>query len=366
MKLNKSFILFIAVLAINFCFTSCGKKESDKKITVAALMRNDSKGTFDQSYLDALIEEAENMNVELVVYTSNYDGAIQMDQLKGLLSQGIRYFVFFPVDTSLTEQLAKLIASCDGAAAFSNIIPSLEALKVSKKIFYASSPETLAGEYQSQILDEYFTRHPDKAPGKVLKILYIDGEYGHQGQIYRRKGLLDGLAAKGYTVNMVREDTANWSYETARQIMDNWLLNDRLLYSKNEFNVVVCQNDEMALGAVSSLFDNGYVDDPRSPTNDVDGDGTVLRVPVVGIDATAKGSQSMTEKKLYATVWQDVKTQAATALELVVACAKDGTAEGLVTKNGIRAATAVSQEPPITDKSILDQCYPVPFVPVTR
>ena len=91
-----------------------------------------------------------------------------------------------------------------------------------------------------------------------------------------------------------------------------------------------------------------------------------MRVPVVGIDATAKGSQSMTEKKLYATVWQDVKTQAATALELVVACAKDGTAEGLVTKNGIRAATEVSQEPPITDKSILDQCYPVPFVPVTR
>lgn len=32
----------------------------------------------------------------------------------------------------------------------------------------------------------------------------------------------------------------------------------------------------------------------------------------------------------------------------------------------VRAATAVSQEPPITDKSILDQCYPVPFVPVTR
>jgi len=51
---------------------------------------------------------------------------------------------------------------------------------------------------------------------------------------------------------------------------------------------------------------------------------------------------------------------------LMYECAKNGTAEGYTTKAGITGAKEISKEYPLTDASILSQCYIVPFKPVTE
>ena len=368
MKALKHFSIHIALFGIavaSLGLTSCLSKKSDKKIQVAALMKNIKKGGFDEAYLNALKAKAESENVELIVYTCNYDATIQLDQIKNMLTQGIKYFVFFPVDTGITEQFTKLIASRGGAAVFSNTVPTVEALKTSKTMFYVASPETSAGEYQAQMLDEYFRAHPQKVNGKSINLAIFDGEYGHPGQVYRRQGVLDGLEKLGYRVNITCEDTAKWNATTAEHIMDTWVEGIKP-GAKLPFDAVVCNSDEMAIGAIASLVKNGFVDDPASPIRDTDGDGIILKVPVLGVDATEKGKKSLSEQKLYATVLQDAKVQAETAMELILQCAKKGDAQGYVSENGIKAATAVTKEDPITDKAILSQCYPVPFVPVKR
>jgi len=105
------------------------------------------------------------------------------------------------------------------------------------------------------------------------------------------------------------KDTANWKPDEAQQKMDAWIS-----AFSGKFNIVITQNDGMALGAVESMLTNKYVKGDAS-------DGTVLKVPVLGVDATQVALKSIDEDKLYATVLQDSIGISTTAFELAYALA---------------------------------------------
>lgn len=356
---KKAFYIFtlLALMMNGMSCTNGGVKIQNK---VGVLMRNDTDA-FLQGYIQSIYDYSKKENIPIELYACNDDVAVQIDQLKTLLLNGVRYFVIVAVNTDITEQMTRLIQSQGGAAAFSNIAPSIQALKVGQNFYYASSPENVAGFYQAQILDNYFKAHPEKISDKTLNILYFNGEYGHPAQVYRKSGFLAGIKSMGYDVNILAEVGANWIESTSKQTMDNWIDSYR-----GQFDAIVAQNDAMALGAIQSLLEHSYTDDSSSPASDTDNDGTVLRVPVLGVDATEDGKNSMSRNQLFATVLQDSKTQAETALELVWECKKHGTAIGYTTSSGISGAKEVTDEAPVSDGAVLKQCYVVPFVPVTK
>jgi ABC-type sugar transport system substrate-binding protein len=161
------------------------------------------------------------------------------------------------------------------------------------------------------------------------------------------------LKTRGYTVNYIAADTGNWAPDVAQQKMDAWLA----AYN-GKFNVVVAQNDGMALGAVESLIANGYT---KADAND----GTILQFPVLGVDATQDALNSMGENKLYATVLQDAIGQSSTAFGVVLEFAKTGSVYGK-TINNLTPPSAPLSEDPFDDAAVIGQCYVVPFVPVTK
>ncbi len=349
-----------ALLALSILSLLSCQKQAAKKEVVGVLLRNDYE-QYLADYKNGLIDFAKKNNIPIQVYSANNDAAIQIDQLKTLLLNGIKDFVIIAYNTDLTEQMVKIIKSQGGSAAFSNIIPSVTALKEGHNFFYASSPETDAGKFQAQIIDQYFKKNPDKLSGKNLRVVYFNGEYGHPGQIYRRIGVMDELSRLGYKVDVVADYGSSWMRENARQSMNLLIEN-----GNSEFDVVIAQNDEMALGAIDSLVSHGLVDNPSNPSQDTDKDGTALAVPVLGVDATESGKASLSKNQMYGTVLQDANAQAATALELVWNCLKYGNAENFSTSSGIRPAKETSQEAPLTDRNVIGQCYIVPFVPVTK
>lgn len=353
MKKRMLVVLLILAVACGAVFAQGGKEASAPgTIKMGALIRNLNE-QFVKDYAENLKKLAAQNGVDLNLQDAQGNVATQLDQLNTLLTQGYKYFVIIPQDTSATEQMAQQIKAVGGGAAFSNIQPSVEALKVGKDFYLASSPEAVAGQYQAQIIDDYFTKYPDKAPGKVLNILYLQGQLGHPAQVNREAGMIDELKARGYTVNFIARDTANWTPDQAQEKMDTWLAAFR-----GKFNLVVAQNDGMALGAVESLITNGF-------TKANADDGTILTVPVLGIDATADALNSMDQNKLYATVLQDSVGQSSTAFELMLTMAKNGTANGSVAW-GLSPATKVIAEEPATDAAVIGQCYLVPFKPVTK
>jgi ABC-type sugar transport system substrate-binding protein len=184
-------------------------------------------------------------------------------------------------------------------------------------------------------------------------MILILGELGRPAQVYREAGLLAELETRGYTVNPVARDTANWAPDQAQQKMDGWIDEHG-----DGFNVVAAQNDSMALGAVESLIQKGYTKGDAA-------DGTILTVPVLGIDATSQALNSMKENKLYATVFQDAVGQVTTAFDLIYQVATGAYSPGNAA-GGIPAATTPIDEAPANDAAIIGQCYLVPFVPVDK
>ena len=327
-------------------------KQAGGKAQLALLMRNMDE-QFLKDYSDNIKKLAAQKGVNLNVQDARSDGATQLTQLQTLLNQGYKYFIIVPCVSELSEAMNQEIQAKGGAAAYSNIQPTTAALKVGKNFFFASSPEFVGGRYQGQLIADYFDKNPAKAANKTVNMLLLLGQLGHPAQVNREAGLMAELKTRGYTVNVVARDTANWTPDQAQQKMDAWIASFR-----GKFNVVAAQNDGMAMGAVESLIQNGLTKNDAS-------DGTSLAVPVLGIDATGDAIKSMKENKLYATVLQDAVGQSAAAFDVVYQIAtgayKPGNAAG-----GTPAATTPISEAPANDASIIGQCYLVPFVPVDK
>lgn len=359
MKLNRMILGCIFSALIICSFSSCMETETQNE-KIGVLIKNESE-PFWIGFRDSVLKAAEKGGYDVVIYASDNDSATQIDQLKTLIMNGVKGFVVAAASTDLSDQIAKIVNSQDCYVVFVNVVPTISALKVSKNMYFTSSPEYDAGAFQAQILDSYFKHSPSKLSDKNLDIIYFNGEAGHPAVLNRRSGFVSEIQKLGYSVNL-NQINANWSTESARGELGFWLEKNNI---KN-IDAIVSQNDDMALGAVDALLKYECVDNPSRPTVDTDGDGTALLVPVLGIDATEDGQKSMNNNQLYGTVLQDVNLQIETALEIITECYKNGSAIGYTTSNNIKGASSVTQEAPLTDASVLSQCFVVPFIPLTK
>ncbi|GHV85831.1 galactose ABC transporter substrate-binding protein [Spirochaetia bacterium] len=353
--MKKLTLVLAVLLTLCLVLTGCTKKPESTdsgKVQIALMMRNIDE-QFLKDYSENIKKLAAEKGVDLNIQDARSDGATQLTQVQTLINQGYKWFVIVPCVSELSEQMNQIIKEAGGAAAYSNIQPTVTALKVGPNFFFASSPEFVGGRYQGQLIADYFDKNPGKAPGKAVNMLLLNGQMGHPAQVNRRAGLLAELATRGYTVKIIAEDTANWTPDQAQEKMNVWVGAFR-----GQYNVVAAQNDGMALGAVESLIQNGYT------KGDAD-DGTTLTVPVLGIDATQDAINSMKENKLYATVLQDAVGQSAAAFDVIYQNATGAYTPGNPA-GGTPAATAVIDEAPANDAAIIGQCYLVPFVPVDK
>ena len=175
---NLIVVALVLILSVGFTFAAGQKDEDSDKVVIGALIRNTDE-QFVADYANNLKKLAEAKGVELMLLDSRSDQALQLDQLNILLSKGVKHFVIVPNVTEATEDMAKKIAAVGGGAAFSNIQPSVEALKVSPDFYLASSPESVAGQIQAQILDDYFKANPAKLGNgdpKKLDIIFLYGQ----------------------------------------------------------------------------------------------------------------------------------------------------------------------------------------------
>ena len=78
------------------------------------------------------------------------------------------------------------------------------------------------------------------------KIIHIQGVMGSSAQI-GRSGALDSKVAAEDNWTIVKQQTAEWSEETAQQIVQ------AVIDSGETFNVIYAENDNMAKGAVAAL-----------------------------------------------------------------------------------------------------------------
>ncbi|MEM9320481.1 MAG: sugar ABC transporter substrate-binding protein [Pseudomonadota bacterium] len=257
---------------------------------------------FDDNFLtvmrNGMVEHAATLDgVELLVEDARDDVARQLDQINNFVASGVDAIVVNIVDTSAADAMTAAAESAGVPLVYVNREPDNVATLPDNQAFVASNEiesGTLAAFEACQLL-----RAAGLANGARGYMLM--GQLSNQAAIARSQDVRDilGIAMCDF-IELIDEQTANWSRDEAQDMMTNWLS------AGEEFHVVFANNDEMAIGAIQAMLAAG-----------IDMDDVV----VTGVDATQDALVSMAEGNLDVTVFQDAFGQGAGSVDAALSLA---------------------------------------------
>ena len=262
-----------------------------------------SMALFDDNFLTVLRNGMQDYaktldGVTLQVEDAQNDVAKQQSQIQNFIAAGVDAIVVNPVDTDATAAMSKIAADAGIPLVYVNREPiNIDALP-EKQAFVASN------EAESGTLE---TQEVCKLLGGKGKAVVMMGELSNQAARMRTKDVHDVLATdacKGITI--VEEQTANWSRTQGADLMTNWLS------AGLEFDAVIANNDEMAIGAIQALKAAGRAMD---------------KVVIGGVDATQDALAAMAAGDLDVTVFQNAAGQGKGALDAALKFARGETVE---------------------------------------
>jgi methyl-galactoside transport system substrate-binding protein len=298
----KKLLVAIAVLAV--LFASCGGAASGKpKIGVAIYKFDD---TF-MSYVRNAITDNAKDKAEVEVVDSQNAQPTQNDQVDAFLSKKMKAIAINPVDRTAAAAIIGKAKAKKTPVVFFNREPLPEDMKSWDKVYYVGAKAEQSGTMQGQIVADYWKANPAADKNKDGKIQYImiKGEPGHQDAELRTQFSIKAVTDAGIQVDKLAEDTAYWDRPKAFDKMKSYLAK-----FKDKIEVVFCNNDDMALGAIEALKADGYFTGKK-------------QIVVVGVDATAPALQAIADGTLLGTVLNDAKNQGKATFDLAYALAKN-------------------------------------------
>jgi inositol transport system substrate-binding protein len=260
-----------------------------------------SMAVFDDNFLTVLRngidKQGKEMGAEVQIEDAGNDVAKQLDQIKNFAASGVQAIIVNPVDTSATQAMSDAAAAANIPLVYVNRQPINVDTMPDNQAFVASN------EVDSGTLETIEVCNLLKAAGKADANIYIMmGELSNQAAVQRTQDIKDVMAAGKCAVklNIIDEQTANWSRDQAQTLMTNWIS------SGKPYDAVIANNDEMAIGAIQAM-----------KAANVD----MKTMIVGGIDATQDALAAMQAGDLDVTVFQDAAGQGKGALEAAIALA---------------------------------------------
>lgn len=307
--MKKRFLVFLMIsLLVMGTLSGCGNNgetttggDGEIVIGVAGVSFSDKW----QTYLhDAMREAADELGVKLIETDGKDDAATQLTNVENLITQGVDAIVIAIVDPQAPEAIVK--------ACKDNNVPLIGVNRVFEGYdAYVGSESIQAGLMQMEAVAELL--------GNKGNIGILRGMAGNESEIMRTQGNKD-IVAKHPELKVIAEEIGNWDRAQGMEIMENWL------QSGEEFNAIVSNNDEMAIGAIRALEAAGKLDE----------------VVVAGVDATLDALKYVEEGKLDITIFQNPFGQGRGALEAAVKLANGESVEKeewvpyeLVTKDNV-------------------------------
>ncbi|KRP63527.1 sugar ABC transporter substrate-binding protein [Pseudomonas orientalis] len=269
-------------LALSMLLASGIAAAADLKVGV-------SMSAFDDTFLTYLREDMDKQaksypkgdGVQLQFEDARADVVKQLSQVENFISQKVDAIIVNPVDTASTANIIKAATAAKIPLVFVNRRPDQKDLP--KDVVAVTSDDVEAGKLQMQYIAE-------KLGGKG-KIVILLGDLANNSTTNRTKGVKEVLA-KYPDIKIEQEQTGIWLRDRGMTLVNDWLTQGR------DFNAVLANNDEMAIGAAMALKSAGKKD-----------------VLIAGVDGTPDGLNAITKGDMAASAFQDAKGQAVGSVE---------------------------------------------------
>ncbi|HEI9768392.1 galactose/glucose ABC transporter substrate-binding protein MglB [Morganella morganii] len=285
--MKKHFVL--AGVAAAMLFGAAAQAQADTRIGVTIYKYDDN---FMSIVRKALEKDAKNSpEITLLMNDSQNDQSKQNDQIDVLLAKGVKVLAINLVDPAAAPVIIDKAKSNDIPVVFFNKEPSRKALDSYDKAYFVGTDSKESGVIQGELIAKHWAANPAWDLNKDGKIQYvlIKGEPGHPDAEARTTYSVKTLNEKGIPTEQLQLDTAMWDTAQAKDKMDAWLSGP----NADKIEVVIANNDAMAMGAVEALK-------AHNKTN----------IPVFGVDALPEALSMVKSGAMAGTVLNDAENQA--------------------------------------------------------
>ena len=252
----------IVIIAVFILAGNGAKKEAASKEIRVGLLLYRGDDTFIstlRSYIEEKAKEyerTEGIKVTLDILDAKSNQNTQNNQVDRLLELGCNALCVNIVDRFAASVVIDKAMAADVPVIFFNREPVREDLMQWEKLYYVGCDAEQSGIMQGEIAEEYIKSHPEVDKNQDGKIQYVllEGEAGHQDAISRTEYSVKTLMKNDVILEKLSYQLADWNRGQAENRM-NRLISQ---YGK-KIELVMSNNDEMALGAVEAYRKAGYV-----------------------------------------------------------------------------------------------------------
>ena len=304
---GKKFLLLAAACVL---LTACeGAQKEDEKTSIrigVSLYRGDD--TFINNIRSVLEEKAKeyerqnNIKVTLDIQDAKGSQNTQNNQVERFISLGCDVLCINPVDRMDASVMIDRAMTAGVPVVFFNRQPVEEDMARWDRLYYIGVDAKETAVLQGQMVVDLYRKRPEDVDlngDGVVSYVLLEGETSHQDSLIRTEWSIQTLKDGGVPIEKITGGIANWERSQASALMEQWLG-----AYPDTIELVVSNNDDMALGAIDAL--------DRAD---------ITRMNVIGIDGTTPGLEALENGRMLGTVSANKELYASAIMELAASCA---------------------------------------------
>ncbi len=340
----KKFIALVLVLTMALSLAACGSSgNSGKNDGEVAVFWYTFGDTYLSSVRAALNSALTNAGVKYQDYDANGSQTTQTEQIQTAITKGASVLVVNIVDASsddATQAIVDMAKNANTPLVFFNRSVSEEIVSAYDKAAYVGTDYTQAGHMQGKMIGDYLIANYDaldlNGDGVISYVMFKGQEGNAEADARTQYGVEDAdavLTAAGkpqlsfYDANNTSkylvDQNGAWSAAQGQDYMQT-ILAQYSEANNNMIELVIANNDDMALGAIAALQAAGY------------NNGTGKTIPVFGVDATDAAKEKIADGSMTGTIKQD-----AVGMAEAISTITQNLAAGKATFDGIDSANVV-------------------------
>lgn len=313
----KKIVTLLLALALVLGLTACGSGSGSSKkgeVSVFYYTYSDTYISSVRTSMDKLLKKA---GINFQNYDANGNQTTQTEQVTTAIAKGSKALIVNVVDTGsndAAQNIVDLAKAQNIPVIFFNRSVEESVVSSYDKCVFVGTDYEMAGHMQGEMVGKYVLENFDKldlnGDGKISYVMF-KGQEGNMEAIARTQyGVEDAdkVLTNGGKEKLSFYDASNtnkylvdqdglWSSAAATNYMST-ILAQYSEANKNMVELVIANNDEMALGAISALQAAGY------------NKGSGKTIPVFGVDATDAAKEAIKNGSMVGSIKQDAEGMA--------------------------------------------------------
>ena len=305
--MKKSILFLLIIGAVLLSLVSCGGRGEDVSVFYY---------TYSDTYISGVRSEMNKMlksaGLDYHNYDANSNQTTQTEQIDTAIAKGTKMLIVNIMDTGSDDAARTIVEKARAAdipLIFFNRSVSEEVVTSYEKCAFVGTDYEMAGRMQGELIGGYVLRNFEKidlnGDGKISYCLFKGQQGNLEAEARTRYAVEDankvlsenGKPAlsfydprnpNGYLV----DQDGNWSNAAANNYMKT-ILSAYSEANNNMVELIIANNDEMALGAIAALNEAGY-----------NKEGGKI-IPVFGVDATDGAKSKIDAGVMAGTIKQD-------------------------------------------------------------